>query len=52
MASRLRLTDAGHAVLSGESDALALRELDRWIGGIHLTPGQLWRWDSVLGRIV
>lgn len=52
MAPRLRLTEYGRAVLNGEQDALTLREIDRWIGGFHVHPGQLWRWDSVCGELV
>jgi hypothetical protein len=36
---------AGANVLNG-ADALALRGIDRWRGGVHLTPENLWRWDS------
>ncbi len=49
----LELTDAGHAVLEGRADQVALNGIDRWIGGVHLTPANLWRFDrerQVLGR--
>jgi hypothetical protein len=50
---RLALSEAGHAVLSGEADRCALVPLDRWIGGIHLTgPEPAWRWDRATGRAV
>jgi hypothetical protein len=32
----VRLTDAGHAVLKGEENAVALNGIDRWLGGVHL----------------
>jgi hypothetical protein len=33
-------------VLARELDALELRSLDRWLGGVHLRSGRrLWRWD-------
>jgi uncharacterized protein DUF1835 len=40
----LRLTAAGRAVLAGEADAVALRGVDRWVGGTCLDG--TWRWDS------
>lgn len=43
---RLELTTAGHAVLAGEQDWLALHPLDRWLGGVHLEPARMWRWDT------
>ena len=51
--SLLKLTDAGHAVLEGRADQVTLNGIDRWIGGVHLTPANLWRFDrerQVLGR--
>jgi hypothetical protein len=45
IASRLRLTDAGRAVLAGGRDRLADRPPDRWLGGTRLRPGNVWRWD-------
>jgi hypothetical protein len=43
---RVRLTEEGERVLAGERDAIALRGIDRWIGGVHLGRGRLWRWDD------
>ena len=40
------LTDAGHAVLAGQSDFIALNGIDLWLGGVHLRPGNVWRWDE------
>jgi hypothetical protein len=42
---RLRLTQAGEAVLRGEADRVELLGIDRWIGGTHVTTEDLWRWD-------
>jgi uncharacterized protein DUF1835 len=39
------ITEAGMRVLNGE-DAIRLRGLDRWMGGVHLTPDRAWRWDG------
>ncbi|HEX6122570.1 MAG TPA: DUF1835 domain-containing protein [Ktedonobacterales bacterium] len=52
-AQRLRLTDAGRAVLAGEADQLVLNGGDRWLGGVHLrTPGPIWRWDGAQQRLL
>jgi hypothetical protein len=41
-ARRVRLTDAGRAVLEGKDNAVALNGIDRWLGGVHLEapPGR------------
>jgi hypothetical protein len=41
----VELTDAGYEVLEGRKDLIALNGIDRWIGGVHLTPGNIWRFD-------
>ena len=43
---RFSLTPAGQEALAGQRDALAARPLDQWLGGAHLTPSSLWRWDE------
>ncbi len=43
MADPVALTRAGRDVLSGRADAIALNGIDRWLGGVHLTPRSLWR---------
>ena len=43
---RLRLTDEGQQVLRGEADRVDLLGLDRWVGGTHLTPDNVWRWHE------
>ena len=45
-AGRMRITDDGRDVLSGRADHVALNGIDRWMGGIHLTPSTCWRWDG------
>ena len=41
------LTGAGRDVLAGRADAVALRGIDRWIGGVHLRGAESpWRWDT------
>lgn len=37
------LTSAGRRVLGGGADAIELNGIDRWLGGVHLTPSTLWR---------
>jgi hypothetical protein len=46
----LRLTAAGERVLSGDADRVELLGVDRWVGGTHVTPADLWRWDGRLVR--
>ena len=44
---RVTLTPDGADVLAGRRDGLALRALDRWLGGVHLQSGAPdWRWDG------
>jgi hypothetical protein len=48
---RMSLTATGADVLAERLDGLASRALDRWLGGVHMTPGsRVWRWDG--GRIL
>jgi hypothetical protein len=45
--TRLRRTGAGHRVLRGLADHVALNGIDRWVGGVHLHgPQARWRWDE------
>jgi hypothetical protein len=48
----LRLTEAGERVLAGEADRVELLGIDRWLGGTHVTAGNLWRWDVTRARPV
>jgi hypothetical protein len=41
----VELTDAGHGVLEGRADHVKLNGIDRWIGGVHLTKENVWRYD-------
>ncbi|MCC7203777.1 MAG: DUF1835 domain-containing protein [Phycisphaeraceae bacterium] len=50
--ARITLTDIGRRVLAGEVDALSLRPLNRWLGGVHLSPDEpAWRWDVSQRRL-
>lgn len=51
-AGTVDLTKAGEAALAGGFDHAARNGLDRWIGGTHLTPEALWRFDRVESRLV
>lgn len=42
----IRVTEAGREVLAGRADHIALNGIDRWLGGVHLTPARLWRWTG------
>lgn len=42
----LRITDTGRAVLAGRADYVVLNGIDRWLGGVRLTPDRLWRRTS------
>jgi hypothetical protein len=46
------ITDAGRSVLSGEADRIDVLGIDRWIGGTHLVPGAVWRWDAEASELV
>jgi hypothetical protein len=51
--ARLSPTRLGLDVLEGRRDALEVRPLDDWLGGVRLTadrPG--WRWDGACQRLV
>ncbi len=43
---QLRLTATGEDTLRGKADRVELLGIDRWIGGTHVTPDNLWRWDA------
>jgi hypothetical protein len=48
----LSLTESGRRVLANEADASDFRDIDRWLGGVHLTNGKpIWRWDESAGRL-
>lgn len=40
---QVTLTHAGRDVLAGRADRIALNGIDRWLGGVHLTPARPWR---------
>ena len=49
---QLRVTATGEQALRGEADRVELLGVDRWIGGTHVTPGNVWRWDAAGRKLV
>jgi redox-sensitive transcriptional activator SoxR len=49
---RIRLTATGEAVLRGDADRVELLGIDRWVGGTHVTPDTVWRWDAATRALV
>ncbi len=47
----LTITSAGKEVLSGKRNWLEMIKIDHWIGGVHLTPDNIWYWDSDSGSV-
>ena len=46
IACSFRLTSSGEEVLEGHTSWLALKNIDKWIGGVHLTRDNAWCWDK------
>jgi hypothetical protein len=46
------ITDAGRRVLVGDADRVELLGIDRWVGGTHLIPGAVWRWDAAASDLI
>jgi len=49
---QLALSDFGEDVLAGRGDFAERAEIDRWLGGTHITPESLWRWDNEASRLI
>lgn len=45
-------TVLGRRVLAGDADWLDEHSIDRWIGGVHLVPERISRWDEDAARFV
>lgn len=41
-----KLTETGRSIIEGKIDLSACHEINRWVGGVHLTNDALWRWDA------
>lgn len=46
------ITPAGKAVLKGEAGRSEFLETDRWIGGVHISAANFWRWMPDAGEFV
>jgi hypothetical protein len=46
------ITPAGENVLRGQVDDTTINDPDRWLGGVHLTKENLWRYDEAARSIV
>jgi hypothetical protein len=47
----LTVTPVGLEVLSGKRNWLEITSLDRWVGGVHLEPSNVWCWNSDSGSV-
>ncbi len=47
--TEIALTEAGSRVLRGDADRLDLCAINRWIGGVQLKAGNIWRYDAARG---
>jgi hypothetical protein len=45
------MTDAGRDVLAGRTDWLTVHDFDRWLGGVHVRRGSIWRWNAATGHV-
>ena len=49
----VRATEAGRHVLADKADWVAIRGIDRWIAGVHLSGREAaWRYDGKRGKLV
>lgn len=45
--AKVRITNAGRAVLNGDEDMVRMNGIDRWLGGVYLSGKEVpWRWDE------
>ncbi|MFG1267510.1 DUF1835 domain-containing protein [Xanthobacter sp. DSM 14520] len=51
-AAEIALTPTGAAALKGGFDHACQNAVDRSIGGTHLMPGAMWRFDRTIGSLV
>ena len=50
--SAYEITAEGKAVLNGEADYVELNGIDAWLGGVHLTDNNLWRWAETKQELI
>jgi len=46
------ITPAGENVMNATVDDLKVNDPDFWVGGVHLTKENVWRWDEVRSEII
>jgi Domain of unknown function (DUF1835) len=50
-ATQLTITETGRDVLAGRADLVKILGIDRWVGGTHLRPGYVPRWDRAQSAV-
>jgi len=50
--AKIEITKSGESVRRGEADQVELNGIDHWLGGVHLSPTNLWRWDDEIEALV
>jgi hypothetical protein len=45
------ITDTGRSVLANALDWIEINGIDKWLGGVHLASGNIWRWDRSAGSL-
>ena len=48
----LRITSLGKEVIQGNLNWLNINQIDKWIGGVHLTQQNVWCWDIKSQKII
>ena len=43
--NNIYITDLGKDVLNGKKNWITIKNIDHWIGGVQLSPDNLWCWD-------
>jgi hypothetical protein len=46
------ITPAGENIMNGTVDDLTVNDPDFWLGGVHVTKENIWRWDEARGEII
>lgn len=46
------ITDTGKEILKGKKDFIKTNGIDKWLGGVHISKNNIWRWDRDKKRLV
>ncbi|MFZ2654694.1 MAG: hypothetical protein WAX69_07225 [Victivallales bacterium] len=46
------MTKTGSKVQKDKADWIDLNGIGKWLGGVHLRKGNIWRWDDNAGKIL